>query len=310
VINPPSGQIVTANNEVDRQFPHLITRDWIAPFRAERITRMLGDRRGLDMPALQQMQADVTSLAADRILTAVAGTKGSESEASAALELLRLWDRRVDGRPISTLYEVFEERLWSRTFADEMPEALYGRFYRYAANERFAGLHAIIEDPMSEWFDDRRTSDRRETRDDVARQAAADAMALLREGFGDEENWGWSRLHAAHFSHPLAGGGRLLDWFFSRGPIEVAGDGMTVNKAATNLRQPYETTEAASYRQILDVGAWDQSVAVNTTGQSGHSRSPHYFDQNQLWQEGRYHALPYTRAAVEAATVSTLELIP
>ena len=83
---------------------------------------------------------------------------------------------------------------------------------------------------------------------------------------------------------------------------------MTVNKTTTNLRRPYATSEAASYRQILDVGAWDSSLAVNTTGQSGHPRSPHYFDQNELWRQGRYRALPFTREAVEWATVSQLEL--
>lgn len=70
------------------------------------------------------------------------------------------------------------------------------------------------------------------------------------------------------------------------------------------------TTHPASYRQILEAGAWDRSVAVNTTGQSGHPRSPHYFDQNMLWRQGRYRALPFTRAAVEAATVSQAELVP
>ena len=108
----------------------------------------------------------------------------------------------------------------------------------------------------------------------------------------------------------LAGGGRLLEWFFSRGPVPVKGDAMTVNKTTTNLRRPYETSEAASYRQILDVGAWDQSLAVNTTGQSGHPGSPHYFDQNALWSQGRYHPVPFTRSAVEMATVSQLELVP
>ena len=102
----------------------------------------------------------------------------------------------------------------------------------------------------------------------------------------------------------------LLDWFFSRGPVPVTGDNMTVNKTTTNLRRPYETSEAASYRQILDVGAWDGSVAVNTTGQSGHPRSPHYFDQNTLWRHGRYRPLPFTREAVDGATVSQLELTP
>ena len=102
----------------------------------------------------------------------------------------------------------------------------------------------------------------------------------------------------------------MLDWFFSRGPVPVNGDGMTVNKTTTNLRRPYGTSEAASYRQILDVGMWDASLAVNTTGQSGHPRSPHYFDQNELWRQTRYRPLPFTRGAVERATVSRLELVP
>jgi penicillin amidase len=112
------------------------------------------------------------------------------------------------------------------------------------------------------------------------------------------------------FSHPLGGGGRVLDWFFSRGPFPIAGNSMTVNKTTTNLRRPYATSDAASYRQILDVGAWDQSLGIITTGQSGHPRSPHYFDQNVLWRAGQYRPAPFTRAAVEAATVSRLELVP
>ena len=53
VLNPPSGQIVTANNEVDRGLPYLVTRDWVAPFRAQRIAELLGDRRGLDVAAMR-----------------------------------------------------------------------------------------------------------------------------------------------------------------------------------------------------------------------------------------------------------------
>jgi penicillin amidase len=302
---------VTANNEIDRQFQHLITRDWVAPFRALRITRLLGNRSGLSLSDFEAMQADVTSLAADALLGVLAQTQGGGSESSAVLERLKSWDRRVDNRATAALYEVFEQMLWRRTFADDMPAPLFDRFYRYAANERFAGLHAIINDPVSDWFDDRATPDRRETRDDMVRAASVDAVNLLRERFGDDEvNWSWGRLHAVPFSHPLGGGGRVLQWIFSRGPIEVGGDAMTVNKTTTNLREPYQTAEGASYRQILDIGEWDQSIAVNTTGQSDHPWSRHYFDQNDLWRAGQYHPQPFTRPAVEAATVSVLELVP
>jgi penicillin amidase len=302
VLNPPSGQIVTANNEVDRGLPDVITRDWAAPFRAQRITALLGDRRGLDFRAMREIQADITSLSADFILKA--------SEPPESVKELRTWDRRVDDRPVSLLFAAFEEALWRRTFADEMSAPLYDRFYRYAGRERVAGLHAVISDPRSPWFDDRSTPNVTETRDDIVRQAADEAHAALRARFGAPSGWRWDVAHAVKFSHALSGGGRVLDWFFSRGPVPVGGDSTTVNKTTTDLRRPYATSEAASYRQILDIGAWDASLAVNIAGQSGHPRSPHYFDQNRLWRAGQYRPLPFTRMAVEAATVSQLELVP
>jgi penicillin amidase len=302
VLNPPSGQIVTANNAIDRALPFLVTRDWVAPFRSQRITELLGDRRNLDFRAMREIQADIRSGAADWIIKSL--------DLPESLSELRSWDRRVDHRPVAMLFEAFEHALWRRTFADEMPETLYDDFYRYTANERFAGLHAVIADAHSPWFDDRSTSNVVESREQIVARAAEDAVASLRARFGEAGEWRWDEAHAVKFSHPLGGGGRLLDWFFSRGPFPIAGDGMTVNKTTTDLRRPFATSEAASYRQILDVGAWDQSLGINTTGQSGHPRSPHYFDQNALWRQGQYRALPFTREAVHAATVSQLELVP
>jgi penicillin amidase len=301
-LNPPSGQIVTANSEIDPDLPYLVTRDWVAPFRARRITELLGDRRGLDLASMRQIQADITSLSADAILDVV--------DVPDSIKELRTWDRRVDERPVSLLYTAFEEALWRRTFADDMSAPLFERFYQYAGNERFAGLHVVMADPRSPWFDVRSTPDVIETRDDIVKGAAADAVEGLRARFGDPASWRWDEVHAVTFSHPLSGGGRVLDWFFSRGPVPVRGDSMTVNKTTIDLRRPYATSDAASYRQILDVGAWDASLGVNTTGQSGHARSPHYFDQNRLWRQGEYRSLPFTRAAVEAATVSQMELVP
>jgi len=301
VLNPPSGQIVSANNDVGGGLPFLVTRDWVAPFRAQRITELLGERRNLDFRAMQDIQADITSGAADWLLDAI------ELPDSAAE--LRTWDRRVDHRPVALSFAAFEQALWRQTFADEMREPLYEQFYRYTANERFAGLYPIIADERSSWFDDRST-DVVETRKDIVARALADAVASLHARFGESPSWRWDEAHAVNFSHPLGGGGRLLDWFFSRGPLPIAGDGMTVNKTTIDLRRPYATSEAASYRQILDVGAWDGSIGVNTTGQSGHPRSPHYFDQNVLWRQGQYRALPFTREAVTAATVSQLQLVP
>lgn len=301
VLNPASGQVVTSNNEVSRSLPFVLTRDWVAPFRAQRIVELLGDRRDLDFAAMRQIQADITSRSADWILSAITIPD--------QLHEMRTWNRRVDERRESLLFEAFEEALWRLTFADEMPPELYERFYRHAGNERFAGLHAVITDPQSSWFDDVSTPAAKESREDIVRQAADAALVTLRARFGSQPVR-WDEVHAVTFAHALAGGGRILDWFFSRGPVPVMGNSMTVNKTTTNLRRPYVTSEAASYRQILDAGAWDDSVAINTTGQSGHPRSPHYFDQNPLWRQVQHRPLPFTREAVDSATVSQMQLVP
>jgi penicillin amidase len=313
--NPPSGMLVTANNEVDSRFPHTIVRDWVAPFRALRIRRLLNAKR-LDVKTFERIQNDRTSEAARFVLPAVdaASTAARQKNVGAALvttlDRLRLWDRHADGRSVVTLYETFVAALWRRTFVDELGEQLFRQFYQWAGRERYAGLHMVISDPGSPWWDDQATIDKKETRDDIVMLAAEDAMLMLTRRFGPESEWAWDRLHAVKFSHSLAAGGRLLDSFFSRGPVPIAGDGETVNKTTVDLREPYQTADLATYRQILDVGGWDNSRAVITTGQSGHARSPHYFDQNPLWRKGEYHTLPYSRQAVVNARVSQLVLIP
>ena len=72
----------------------------------------------------------------------------------------------------------------------------------------------------------------------------------------------------------------------------------------------YRQTSGASYRQIFDVGEWDNSVAINVPGQSGQPGSAHYGDLLPLWAEGRYFPLLYSRAAVEKTAKDKLLLLP
>ena len=315
-LNPPAGQFVTANAEIDRGWSGTMTRDWTAPFRTSRLIDLLGSRSGLDRATFAAMHADVQSPSADLLIGALeqasrsSAMRNAEPEARTAVERLRLWDRKVDARPVVTLYQAFVRALWRRTFADEMDARLFQQFFEYGLSEYYAGVFAIFDEPTARWWDDIATLDRRETRDDIVILAAADAMLGLRAKFGDEANWNWDRVHAAEFAHALSGGGRLLAWFLSRGPVPVVGDSWTVNKHSVDRRRPYAVGDVPSYRQILVVGDWDRSLVVNTTGQSGHPSSRHYFDQNPLWRAGEYRSFPFTRVAVDTATVSRLLLVP
>lgn len=316
VLDPPAGHIVTANAEIDRSWPGTMTRDWTAPFRTMRIVSQLGTRTGLTREHMRAMQLDVRSVAADPVLTAVeaaarsAAFSRAEADARTGIDRLRLWDRQVDGRPVVALYEAFVRALWRRAFADELEPELFQNLFEYGASERHVGLYAILEDSRSRWWNDIATVDRRETRDDIVLLAAADAVLALRTRYGADANWAWDRLHSVRFSHALSAGGFPLRWFFSRGPFPMPGDSWTVRKASVDDRSPYSVTDLASYRQVLDVGNWDATLAINTTGQSGHPMSPHYFDQNAMWREGALRSFPFSRAAVEKARAHRLLLTP
>ena len=316
LINPKIGYITSSNNEVDRSWGGLITRDWAAPFRAMRLHQALTFNEKWDVANATRLQTDTVSVAAEQIGAGIdsaiaSGKRGGASDvALRALEDLRAWDRRVDARPIVVLYQAFEDALWRRTFVDEMGQELFDTFYEWAGAERPAGLYAILNQPDSRWFDDIATIDRRETRNEVYVLAAQDAVDRLERDHGSRESWNWARMHAADFSHPIAGGGLPLRWLFNRGPSELVGDGTTVNRVSYNRLQPFRAWEIPSWRQVLDVGAWDNSRVVLPAGQSGHPLSEHYFNQNDLWRQGHYRAQPFTRAAVDAARRHRLLLVP
>jgi penicillin amidase len=61
---------------------------------------------------------------------------------------------------------------------------------------------------------------------------------------------------------------------------------------------------------VVDVGEWDNSVWINTPGQSGDPRSVHYGDLAPLWAKGEYVPMLYTKPAVDRAVEHRIVLRP
>ena len=66
----------------------------------------------------------------------------------------------------------------------------------------------------------------------------------------------------------------------------------------------------ASVRLIMDVGDWDNSVWINSPGQSGDPASPHFGDMAETWARGEYVPMVYETASVDAATARVVRLLP
>jgi penicillin amidase len=316
LFNPPSGLIYSANNEIDRGFSGVITRDWTAEYRASRLRDQLESAQGVDLDAMAALQSDRRSLAADAVLAGVddaiksARSRDGEAGSASTLDQLAKWDRVVDARPVVSLYEAFEHALWRRAFLDEMDEALFRKFYEWAGAEKPAGLYSIIGDRQSPWWDDITTVEKKESRDDIFLLAIRDADEMLDAEFGGDADRGWDRVHAARFSHPLGNIAFPFRWFLSRGPIPVEGDGTTVMRISWNRLAPFAAWEYPSWRQIFDVGEWDAARVAMPAGQSGNPVSPFYFDQNETWRRGQYRSQPFSRGAVTAAAKHRLLLVP
>lgn len=315
VLNPDAGYIASANNLVDRGFSQLITNDWAAPFRATRLRELLAKAEGVDLDAMAVMQNDKRSVAADLLLAHLPGaiklgrSKEGEGEWAEKLEELSKWDRVVDNRPIVAFYQAFEDAVWRRTFVDEMEEPLFNKFYEWAGAEKYAGIYALLEDPNSKWWDDILTVELKESVYDVFLTAAQDAEVYLRNEWGSDAKRNWDRVHTARFAHPI--GNRFpFQFLFNQGPVAVEGDGTTVMKVSFNRLNGYDAYEAPSWRQLFDIGQWDESRVILPTGQSGHPLSPFYFDQNEMWRTGQYRRQPFSRDAVTAATRYRLLLVP
>jgi len=67
-------------------------------------------------------------------------------------------------------------------------------------------------------------------------------------------------------------------------------------------------SHAQSFRAVWIAGDWDNGTIDIAAGESGEPGSPHYADQNANWETSARAELPFSDAAVRAATKSTLTL--
>jgi len=93
---------------------------------------------------------------------------------------------------------------------------------------------------------------------------------------------------------------------FDIGPLPRGGDGFTVNNTDNNAAQ----ASGASFRIIADLANWDRSLGANTQGQSGNPADPHYRDLVELWANGKYFPIFYSREKVESVTEKKTMLVP
>jgi penicillin amidase len=123
------------------------------------------------------------------------------------------------------------------------------------------------------------------------------------------EGWryGQERFHHIRIRHLLSDAVRPeLRARLDIGPRPRGGNGDTVNQTSGGFNQ----TSGASFRIIVDLSDWDLSLGTNSSGQSGDPGSPHYRDLFEIWSQGKYFPVFFTRRKIETVAEKVMILIP
>ncbi len=311
--NPPEGYVVTANNAVvGPDFPYFIARDWNRGYRAQRIVNLINSKDKLSIEDFKAMHMDSYVLHADEVIPYLIALSPNDPRLKEALEILRQWDRQAVPESVgATIFEALRLSLLRNILADEFGNKAFSAFLE-TGSLTMQVLASILANPQSLWYDNIYTPGT-ETRDEILLKALKEAIDEITKRLGkDMSKWQWGRVHVAIFRNETLGrsGVKLIENLFNRGPVPVSGSSETVNNTIYNPEKPFEVLVLPSYRQIIDVGAWDNSLSIHTTGQSGHPYHPHYGDFIMKWAKGEYHPMLWSKEKVESYAETILTLKP
>jgi penicillin G amidase len=307
LFNPPQGYFGTANemnlpvgypSEQDK-----IGFEWNDRSRIDRINELLGSKTKMTLADSMALQTDAVSTQSRRAVALLGSLSSQDAALAQALALLKAWDHEEGtGSVAASIYEVWATKyLGKATVAKAAPKA--------ASLIDSGQLQAVIE--YLEHPDGALGADPAAARDSILLESLRGALAELNRRLGpDMTTWSWGRLHRATFEPAVAVlANAELRAQMSVGPLQVPGSASTP-RAQAYRASDFSVIAGASVRLVMDVGEWDNSVAMNTPGQSDDPMSAHYRDLFPMWAQGSYVPLRFSRAAVDRDAEDLIHLSP
>ena len=274
-----------------------LTLEWGEPYRNERIWKWLEPKDKLTPADMLTLQTDVYSEVdqeiAQRLAYGIDHASHADSQLRQAADLLRSWDGvvGVDSAPaaiVAAAKAVFYPMLLEPKLGPEWRHYLWGESI-------YAGEQILMNEPAA-WLPPGYAS-----WDDFLADMVRQGLKFDHAPH-DLSQWRYGYAHPVDVEHPLFG---LVPWFrdwTGTGAQPQSGDTTTVKQVAR--------TFGPSQRFTIDWSNVDAATENIVMGESGDPLSPYYRDQWEYWYGGKTFALPFTDAAVTAATAHTLRLEP
>lgn len=296
-LNPSEGWLATSNNlpTRDLKFPELSGN--FAADRILRIPELINGKNEISTDDCKAFQFDRTDSYLLRWRWDVARllVELGHSELS---DLIGSWNgsTALDSKETAIIM-VFLTQLRQLTFEDELGDMHKG--------VRTLWLDECFHNESNHfWFDDI-TTDSVESREDIARRAISAAIEIVGQR-------SWRDFNSLTMRHPMSEVpiiGGLLELNKAKWPWPGTAGTLNASFIVANEDNSYQTIVGPSWRFVIDFADVDGAVFVLPAGNSGNPMSPHFFDFNQMWQNGKYWNVPISKERVKdkAATILVLQ---
>jgi len=304
--NPSSGFIGNANNRlVPDSYPHMIAKDWDAPFRAIRLEQLAKVPSGHSKAASARWQMDTFSTAAAKLLPLMLSGLSPNLARTPAGKALKSWGfhmRRNQAAPL--IYSAWARHLMTYLMAP------YG-LTELAPMPSFLIKVLTTKDG---WCDAPQSKDKKESCAEALDESFKATLGKLTERHGDNvSEWRWGTRHIAVFKHRIFDHIPIVRRFAN---LKVATDGgdHTLNRGQTQFgsgsANPFQHRHGAGFRAIYDLADLDASKFIIATGQSGNIFSKFYGNLLEKWRDGAYIPLSGDRNDLKQRAIGTLRLAP
>jgi penicillin amidase len=309
--NPTNGWVGTCNHKTTRNdYPYYYSNHFSPSYRYRRLKELLDDptpKKALDH---WNFQRDVDNLMARDIAPIMSKALLGNAETKKLGEVLASWNARDDLESTAPtvfqgVYRNFARLVYEDELGPDLASLMLGNWYFW--EER---LHRMVKEDNSPWFDDIRTKDKKETMNDLFREAAIQFVRDTSPTRGsDPGRWLWGDSHRIDFVNPIRREG-LGKGFLGGGSHPMGGSGETLYRAIYSFDEPFSVTNSASLRMVADLGDDEKVLGVLPGGVAGRTFHSHAKDQIVPFMRGDAVYWWFSDEAIKKNTRSSLTLTP
>ncbi len=309
VYDPPEGILATANGRIAPDgYKYSIATEWDAPWRTDRIYRVLESGKKFAPADMLALQMDVSStydrFCADKFVYAIDHAANASDRAKRAAEILRDWDGRMSADSAAPTIETKARQELARLLLEPKLGAaplgpdrgvLSWKSYRWGMSSVW--LENVLTKQPARWLPPG-YSDYGSLLTAALENVVAQSRVVLDNPAADYSlapsdlnRWKWGGKYPVEIEHPVLSRLPLIGRFTGPGLHPQSGSGQTVKQVGRGF--------GPSERATWNFANFDESTLNLVTGESGIFLSPYYMDQWAAWYGGSTFAFPFSPAAVE-----------